>query len=223
MSNITEFAVFGERCSGTKYIRRIIELNFKIQDTPRFGAKHWFYDKDHVIRAGTASALIVVIVRDPSTWLRSMHRMPYHVHSSLRGITFDKFIQKEWRCNFDETSHTPPGSSTYGAEMMFERNPQTGERFANVVQMRSAKLRAFLGLRDIVDNFVLITYEELVRAPQTVVNFLETRFGLQRRTQRMNFGQRHSPKVHEPLEERHVAHVKKYIDEELERVVGYVL
>jgi len=223
MSNITEFAVFGERCSGTKYIRRIIELNFKIQDTPRFGAKHWFYDKDHVIRAGTASALIVVIVRDPSTWLRSLHKTPYHAHASLREATFDEFIRRQWRCNFDETSHTPPGDPNFGAEMMFERNPQTGERFANVVQMRSAKLRALLGLRDIVDNFVLINYEQLVGAPQTVVNFLETRFGLQRRTQRINLGQRHSPKVHEPLEERHVAHVKKYIDEDLEKTVGYTL
>jgi len=61
MSLITEFAVFGERCSGTKYLRRLVELNFKIQDTPRFGAKHWFYDKDHVICAGTENALILVI------------------------------------------------------------------------------------------------------------------------------------------------------------------
>jgi len=66
-----------------------------------------------------------------------MWAQPYHVHLSLRDVTFDKFIQKEWRCNFDETSHTPPGHPTFGAEMMFERNPETGKRFARVVvQMR---------------------------------------------------------------------------------------
>jgi len=223
MSLVTEFAVFGERCSGTKYLRRLVELNFTCSDTPRVGAKHWFYDKDHVIRVGTASTLFLVIVRDPRTWLRSMWAQPYHVHSSLRGVTFDQFIQKEWRCNFDETSHTPPGHPNFGAEMMFERSPETGKRFANVVQMRSAKLRALLELRRIVDHFVVITYEELVSSPQTVVKFLETRFGLPRRTERINLGKKHAPKPHEPLEERHVAHVKKYIDEEVEKIVGYAL
>jgi len=74
--------------------------------------------------------------------------------------------------------------------------------------MRSAKLRALLELRDIVDKFVFITYEELVSLPQTVGTFLETRFGLQRRTERINLGKKHTPRPHEPLEERHVAHVK---------------
>ncbi|CAM9771853.1 unnamed protein product [Phaeothamnion confervicola] len=214
--------IFGERCSGTKYLARLLLSNFSnVVITSECGFKHFFPDRTHIQDQDTTSVLFVVIVRDYKTWLRSMWAQPYHVHCSLRGVSFDKFIKKEWRCVYDETAHVPPRDPRFGSEMLFERDPETQERFKNVVEMRSAKMRAFLQLRDLVENYVLITYEELVASPDVVINFMQTRFGLKRSSSRVNLGKRHVPIVHAPLEERHIAHVKKHVDVSIENFVGY--
>ena len=39
---LKKFTIYGERCSGTNYLEKIINLNFDVNVTWEFGWKHFF-------------------------------------------------------------------------------------------------------------------------------------------------------------------------------------
>lgn len=73
-------------------------------------------------------------------WLQSLHASPFHTDLPIRNCKdFSKFIRMEWKC-IDDTSGTSEMDTSYGTEMMNERDPYTGKRFKNVIKMRTAKI-----------------------------------------------------------------------------------
>jgi hypothetical protein len=171
--------IFGERCSGTNYLESLVSTNVRNAEIGwEFGWKHFF---PHGDPAAAADTVFLVIYRHPFRWLQSLHRNPWHVAPHLRGRSFAEFIRSEWMCVYDESSNTPPSDPRYGQEMLFERDPRTGERFANVLHLRSAKIRAWQAIGEQTPRFLFLRYEDLDAQPERALRTIQERLGLQMR------------------------------------------
>ena len=65
---VGRYQVLGERSSGTNYLSALLRLNTLAEPTTDYGWKHGFIQFQAVLRTD----LLVVVVREPLSWLRSM-------------------------------------------------------------------------------------------------------------------------------------------------------
>lgn len=169
--------IFGERCSGTNLVESLLVGNFpQLELRWDFGYKHFLPQA----RVGEASDyLVVAVYRHAEDWLRSLHRTPWCAALELKNRPIGEFMRGQWWCVWDRHANVRRDDPRFGQEMMFERDPDTGERFANVVQMRNAKVRAWE--RVVADaRFGLSVQMEQVRQnPEAFVQRVACQTGLQ--------------------------------------------
>lgn len=87
--------VFGERNSGTVYLEWLVQSNFKIdfQDYYTLGWKHRLAPNiDELTEDQKENILFLFIIKNPYSWLLSLHRKPYH-HDELKKLSFTEFLQ----------------------------------------------------------------------------------------------------------------------------------
>lgn len=165
---ITRFQVFGQRCSGTNALVKLIEANFPaLQFTEEFGFKHWFVPDTRDI---PTDVLTIVIARDVSQWVQSLHRNPWHAHPRLKTMSFSRFIRAEWDSVWDEDFWgIDKDDERYGLPIEEEMCPSTGRRFRNVLDKRSAKLENWLGVCSRSSASVVCNHANLVNDPIAVI------------------------------------------------------
>ncbi|MBB3950358.1 hypothetical protein [Aureimonas jatrophae] len=170
--------IYGQRCSGTNALARLVERNLGPDlFFERYGFKHWFVP-DQVLFG--ADVLVVVIARDAFDWLRSLHRQPWHVHPDIKRLDFSGFIRSEWHSVWDDhVGGIDERHPMRAREMLHERDPLTGSRFAGPLAKRRAKLAHWAGLEERAPNLALLSYETLRRAPEQVVRHLGVAAGLE--------------------------------------------
>jgi len=118
------------------------------------------------------------------------------------------------------------GDPRLGTEMMHERDPATGQRFANVMALRTAKLRAWVALKERVRNAVLVRYEDAAAEPRRFVRQFARQFGLWRWpwlravTTWKGGRERFTAREYEPFAPRDVEWVASQLDRDLERRFG---
>jgi len=163
--------IYGERSTGTNYLHHLLEQNIKgVKVGYKFGWKHGFAKINKIKEEATDSDLILVITKEPYSWLVSMYKKPHHAPQMLK-LSFSEFLREEWACyegkNFDSRD-LEKDPLLPEQEMMFERNPDTNERFGNVIRLRESKMRRLLRIKDenIVKNIEFIRYEDLLLAPR---------------------------------------------------------
>jgi len=224
---IQKIQIFGERCSGTNYLERLLAQNLRnVTIQWEFGWKHWFH------RPGIENAtdcLFVVIYRNPFDWIRSLHRNPWHANRALRGIPFGEFIRREWWCVWDEHADIFPGDPQYGQELMMDRCPETGQRFANVLRMRTAKIRNWKSLEDLAANSIQIRYEEISSDPDRFLTTMSEQFRIKRKRLFLEVagekgrGGVYTRKTYSPICPEDRQHLMQELDQELEQAIGYRL
>lgn len=87
--------IYGERNSGTIYIEWLLKNNFdiKIIDTPDLGWKHRLAPTEDELKERIKKEVIFVcIIKNPYSWLLSMHKRPYQ-HEELRKLPFSRFLK----------------------------------------------------------------------------------------------------------------------------------
>lgn len=222
---IRRVQIYGERCSGTNYLEDLLKRNLKsAQVTWEFGWKHFFHGPG-VEEAN--DCLFVVIHRNPFDWLRSLHNNPWHAAPPLRSLGFSDFIRAAWWCIYDEHALMEPDHSLYGTEIVCERDPQTHERFANVIRLRTAKIRNWESLRDKTRHHVSIKYEDLDLRPGEVIESICRRSGLKRKwffkgAKGYKGGKtKYIPKAYEPIRAEDLDYILHELDVELEQSIGY--
>lgn len=97
---IKKIIVYGERNSGTTFIKRILRKNFLDIEHPQGptnenGIKLFFCWKHGIpVDIEDPSVLYICIFRNLHDWLRSMYRTPYHIESyrGLRNMTMEEFL-----------------------------------------------------------------------------------------------------------------------------------
>ena len=95
----TECFVFGERHCGTNLASELLRRNipaFAQSPTDQIGPRGFRYGWKHgfpQMLAAPPTTLAVVLFRHPETWLRAMHKRPWHAHPDLRQLAFADFIR----------------------------------------------------------------------------------------------------------------------------------
>jgi len=166
-NKIKKICVIGERVSGTSFVQKLFVQNAKLTPVSPFGHKHFFQDIKLIRRTDTKDTLFVFISRDIIEWLNSFLINTYHSHMPIRTCSdMSTFIRMEWQCVFDTTFAVKRSDPRFNKEMMCERDPVDGKRFSNVIAMRNSKMKHFLSLKNEVENFVHLKYEDLRDSPE---------------------------------------------------------
>lgn len=228
--------VFGERNSGTNHVMELVRRNFPVfADSPadrigksgfRYGWKHAFPQ----MLAAPPTTLAIGVFREPETWVRSMYRRPWHVDPSLCALPFHQFLRAEWVSRVDEPNFgVTENDPLMSAELQWDRHPLTGERFANICALRSAKNAGFLSLPRRFGNCILVRHEDVVEDPERFVQTIAERFGVSRGEQfvpvtsrrgRPSEG-RFEPTEHEPLSDADREFLWGQLDLQQEEMLGY--
>jgi len=227
MSRIDTIQIYGERCSGTNYLEHLLRENLRfIKFTWPYGWKHGFPSLD--VEDAT-NCLLVVIHRHPYDWIRSLHNNPWHSAPELRKLGFSEFIRREWWCIWDQHAFIKPGDTAYGTEMMEERSPDTGERFTNILKVRSAKISRWEALKQRVPHSYHMRYEDLKRDPVSVIEQISRDYCLNRRRLFRKIegdkgGSRpFREKAYAPLSSEDMEFILSQLDLDLEKSIGYDL
>lgn len=172
---ISEFQILGERCSGTTYIARVLELNFDIKQTQKFHSKHFFGFSEY---KNSDNVLFIGIVRNAHTWINSLYKQPWHLsYNSCKNTTailnnqIYSMKPHETRKNQPKADLNKHGNKkkSEGVEMLEDRNIYTGERYKNIFELRYTKLNYQIeDMPHKVKHYIFIKYEDLRD------NFIET-------------------------------------------------
>ena len=101
---LKSFAILGERCSGTNYLSKLLEINFELSNVNNKCCrnKHWFPWKHTPLMS---NCLFVGISRQYDDWLASLYRNPWHLEPSC--------------CDSWESLNSKPIRSYSGVNSMF--------------------------------------------------------------------------------------------------------
>ena len=96
---IKNYTIYGERCSGTSYLERIMGLNFDINRTWNYGWKHFFGFQDDKL-ANSDDTLFICIIRNLPDWINSFYRTPHHLVIHPNAKKYIDFISDENKLDY---------------------------------------------------------------------------------------------------------------------------
>ena len=226
---INRFTVFGQRCSGTNALIKLIEANFpSLPFCEQSGFKHWLVPEDREL---PDDLLVIVIAREVQSWLRSLHRNPWHVVAEMRDLSFSEFIRAEWRTVWDmDFWGIDEKHPLFAKPIVEERCPVSGNPFKNAVAMRTAKLRNWLALEQRCRKLVTLTQHELAANAEGVVSRIARSSGHEACAHFVPVitykGQGAKPYVAKKLlsvSKGDWAHLRRYLDQTIEHRFGFQL
>jgi len=231
MTEIKRIQIFGERCSGTNFLESLIRGNIKgVNLCSDFGYKHFFYSQGE---KNSDDCLFLIIYRHPFDWLRSISRKAWHVADELKNCSFSEFIRKEWHCVYNEESGTSSNNPEYGKEMTFERDPETGQRFKNVIKMRTRKIENFESIKETEKSTYYMKHEDLASDPEAFIKVISRQYNLKKRMifrpvilrkGKRGIGIRfYKAKQSYPIIEEDRQYILENLSLELEKKIGYHL
>ncbi|MGR3714968.1 MAG: hypothetical protein ACU0A6_17815 [Shimia sp.] len=124
-----------------------------LRDLPHTGGwKHAAPDEAFRDRfLNTHRPAVLIITRHPVSWLRSMHRNPFHTLTTV-PTDFSTFIRQHWLCT--------------------HRDGLQPCELPDVLALYEAKLSAYAVLLNAYDNSALIRYEDLIQDPKSFLSRL---------------------------------------------------
>ena len=174
---IQKVQIFGQRCSGTTYLEKLLQSNFNdLKIVSYYGFKHAWNGKLKRPLGDVDHIKIIIIVRDPYDWLRSVHRAPHHC-AQLLGLKFDSFIREPWIAyrskdwnNFDRR-----------IRLKTVNDNKIIESFENVMDCRNQKMRLFKEIDTTEKSVLPIRYENLRDSTESLLNLIEDKLQLKNR------------------------------------------
>lgn len=206
---IFNYAIYGERHSGTNFLEQSISSSFDLPRTEFFGGKHFFgFAKPERIWY-ERHTLFIGIVRNPYDWLLAMYDLPHHVPIENR-VNIKALLNNEWY------SINPNNTEIYD-DRNFSTRPNL-KRYENIFALRRNKLRyLYEELPLLAQNCVLIRYEDFVSSHKFIMQIIENKFDLKKR--------REPPKAYVKISKLIDPEIKHIIDSnldwEIEAKFGY--
>jgi len=229
-TKITRFQVLGERSSGTNYVKRLLGRNTALTPTEALGWKHGF---PHAL-AIPPDLAVIGVVRNAQDWARSMHAKPWHCSPALQSLELSDFLRAPWDTCVDRPRYFDGAkeAGTLGQPLMHDRHPLTGQQFDNLFELRKAKLDGLLSYANRACCFVLLRLEDVVAAPEHMLERVQTALDLPPRTQPFRpvfkrLGSKFKPSVQtrpdtpKQLTPSDLALLKTLIDPAQEQLLGY--
>lgn len=229
---LVDFQVFGERNSGTNFVTQLVERNFQIKAVQIYGWKHGF----PVSVGYHRQSLILFVYRNPIDWAVSMYNVPHAVHPDVNMNSFSEFIRSDWAMFIRRNSRRVwqkrwNATSRGGLDLMehtFDRHPETGNRFRNILEMRRCKMVAGLSFRNRLCNVVMASYEDIKSNREPFVDFLAQRFDMPRNETFDPIMDKVSPDIRAPktfsradISAEDFAYLAAELDPEFEAQLGY--
>lgn len=224
------FQVFGERSSGTNFVKRLIGRNTPLTPIEALGWKHGFPQMTAIPR----DVAVVCSVRDARNWSLSMHARPWHCPPAMQALPYDAFIRAEWATIADRKRYFPQVAELggEGAPLQHDRHPVTGRAFTNLFALRRAKLAALLSYLRRDCTVVFCRMEAVQDAPETFLQALRSAFDLPAPEQGYRpvikrLGSKFKPAVAsrpetpETVPPVDLAFLRTQIDQDQETVLGY--
>ncbi|WP_246107404.1 hypothetical protein [Puniceibacterium confluentis] len=172
----TRVQVFGERSSGTNFVKRLIGRNTGLVPIEDLGWKHGFPQ----MTAIPQDVLVVTVVRDARDWTLSMFAKPWHATPEMQRMEFSAFIRTGWATIADRPRYFPQSAAhgSIGQPLQFDRHPITGAVFDNLFALRRAKLHGHLSLLSRTRPAALVRLEAAQADPQGFLSALCGALGL---------------------------------------------
>jgi hypothetical protein len=165
---ITNFTIFGERCSGTNFLENTIKENFNIDLTFKYAWKHFFCNSD---LSNSDETLFIGIIRNPIYWINSLYKDRHHIPlENLKNINSFLFN----KCYSVHKAHDPkPIIETK------DFNYITKKPYKNIFEMRRLKNEYLISVMPTkVKNYILINYEDLTNHYEYTLNTIKNSFNL---------------------------------------------
>ena len=221
------FQVFGERRSGTNYVAALIARNLALEEVFDYGWKHGF----PVMPAIHPEGLIVICVRDPVDWLVSLHARPFEA-PEMRDLEFSEFLRREWSSRYlpkvlNRFKFGLAGFRvTRRVPLQYDRHPIEGRAMRNVLELRTVKLNADLGMLRRDANAVVVRYEDVRSDPTGFVDQLSEIYEISRAQERLadvgRTGPRSERRIHRSeISETDLEFIWSNLDRDLEDRLGY--
>ncbi|MDA7424209.1 hypothetical protein [Thalassococcus lentus] len=226
----TRYQVFGERSSGTNFVKRLLGRNSPLRPMEELGWKHGF---PHMT-AIPAHVAIICVVRDARSWALSMHAKPWHCPPAMQAMTFSDFIRAQWATVADRKRYFPQVAELggEGAPLQHDRHPVTGHPFDNLFALRQAKLNGLLSFQARGCSLVFTQLEAVQSEPETFLQAVHEGFGItvpqtDYRPVMKRLGSKFLPAVEtrpetpNSMPETDISFMKQSIDLDLETGLGY--
>lgn len=181
--SITKFKIIGERNSGTNFLRIAILSNFNLEEVESnnyncpTGHKHFFNHKN-ISRVGS-NTLTISIIRNYIDWVNSMRIRPWHLHWNLHKLKIEPTDLDFFNDNF----YSVKGNSFPRKEdtdiIMEDLHIYEGRKYKNICESR--KIKSLFLLDDaplILDNYEMITYENIKNNYEDIIYNLSTKFNI---------------------------------------------
>ena len=216
--NPSKFKIWGERCSGTNFMSSLVSANFPgLTSGMRTSWKHGLVK----LHQTDTDLLHIFIVRDPLDWLRSLHRRPWHLPAKYWGEPFSEFIRREWFTDLHDRGRS-------GIEWWNDRHPTTRQRYRNILELRSVKLRYHLIALSMLPNTCLVRYEDVEHEPETLLNEIAGSFDLEHRqkfkaisTYKGHIAAKYTKRSYPDLEPNDVQFIFGELDADIESALSY--
>lgn len=158
---IKQYTIIGERHSGTNWLEKLINSQLKIPLTWEFGSKHFINPNPNEL-ARADNCLFIVITRNIYDWIGAFYKLPHHVDMSIMK-SMETFILSEWKNSGIDNDY-------------FTQKP-----YKNIFKLRKYKLEyAYIILPLIVNNLIIIKYEDLLIDTKKIINFISDTFSIQK-------------------------------------------
>ena len=227
---IKKFSIIGERCSGTRYLQRMMLTNFDIVDNKKNVIhKHFFQHPKKYKKKNVDDVLFIGIVREPYAWMNSFIKRGNHLEDDMyfKGGKFkvDNFLNKPFISKYPKNKN---GREIKGGAI--DINPDTGKHYKNIFELRKHKLKFQMKvLPTLVKNYILIRYEDFRDNWEVILPILKNKYGLKTRTvypknytewtKRKLSGKKN---VKFPIKKK-LVYNNKSLDKSIERKMGYCI
>jgi hypothetical protein len=226
---INFYNIKGERCSGTTYLSKLIDINFNIPSKFFIGWKHGYIKSAHDVIPDNSTTLTLVLFRDPLDWMRSLYLSPHHFKDTGQGRwisdkrpSFSEFIRREIRLEDD-----------FGKEQISDMHPLYLVPPKDIFELRKWKHEHFLRLPNILEHVYFIKYEDLAKNPKEIIDDINNKwFGADYEFKDWKIhkipppgkpGVAFTPKKYFDISQEDRDYIAKNLDWELEEKIGYSL
>jgi hypothetical protein len=158
------FTIFGERCSGTNYLEKLIKANFDIDVTWDHCWKHFF--GHNTFSPIADDTLFIGIIRNEIDWLNSFYRQKYHVSPKLH--TLPEFLFNKFYSVRDD-----------GSIMLGDLNYNTLDKYSNIFELRRMKNEYLTNIMpQKVKNYMVLDYDDLCVNYSSILDIIQKKFNL---------------------------------------------
>jgi hypothetical protein len=218
---VHKFTIFGERCSGTNFLKYSILQNFHIEFTEKYGHKHFFGYYSFQNNKEEDNTLFIGIVRDPIEWIDSFYKKLHHIPPENR-VDINTFLFNPFY-SIDSLENN--------VEIMKDRHITSGDRYKNIFELRDVKTHFLVNeMPKKVKHYLFIRYEDLRDHYEKVLNFFHIKFKLIRKnriyTKILKYKGTHDKIYYRKkvvLEQSIIDKIKEHLDTEFENSLGYLL